>query len=80
MKEGKGLSASVVHNGLGYIYSSNSNFQISSVCFQIDMGEVNSERSRGSGSSGPSAAHTHQAFSKFYPARYREDLAEEDSK
>lgn len=44
------------------------------------MGEVNSERSRGSGSSGPSTAHIQQAFNKFYPARYREDLSDEDTK
>ncbi|KAK3853635.1 hypothetical protein Pcinc_039837 [Petrolisthes cinctipes] len=54
--------------------------ELATLMAQIDMGEVNSERSRGSGSSGPSAAHTHQAFTKFYPTRYREDLAEVDTK
>ncbi|XP_066982425.1 uncharacterized protein CG43867 isoform X7 [Macrobrachium rosenbergii] len=54
--------------------------ELATLMAQIDMGEVNSERSRGSGSSGPSAAHIQQAFTKFYPARYREDLNEEEQK
>ncbi|XP_069939219.1 uncharacterized protein CG43867 [Cherax quadricarinatus] len=54
--------------------------ELATLMAQIDMGEVNSERSRGSGSSGPSSAHIQQAFTKFYPARYREDLNEEETK
>ncbi|XP_069191623.1 uncharacterized protein CG43867 isoform X4 [Procambarus clarkii] len=54
--------------------------ELATLMAQIDMGEVNSERSRGSGSSGPSTAHIQQAFTKFYPARYREDLNEEETK
>ncbi|KAK8407690.1 hypothetical protein O3P69_002325 [Scylla paramamosain] len=54
--------------------------ELATLMAQIDMGEVNSERSRGSGSSGPSTAHVQQAFNKFYPARYREDLSDEDTK
>ncbi|XP_076065828.1 uncharacterized protein CG43867 isoform X3 [Oratosquilla oratoria] len=54
--------------------------ELATLMAQIDMGDVNSERSRGSGSSGPSMAHVQQAFSKFYPQRYRQDLTEEETK
>ena len=44
------------------------------------MGEVNTERSRGSGSAGPSTAHVQQAYNKFYPKRYKDELREEERK
>ena len=44
------------------------------------MGEVNSEKGRGSGGSRPSAAHTQQAVAKFFPPRYRNDADEEELK
>ena len=44
------------------------------------MSEVNSERSRGSGNGGPSTQHVNQAFLKFYPSRYREDLTAQDKR
>ena len=46
--------------------------ELAALMAQIDMADVNSERSRGSGSCGPSAAHVLQAYNKFYPPRYKE--------
>ena len=45
--------------------------ELAALMAQIDMAEVNSERSRGSGSCGPSNAHVLTAYNKFYPPRYR---------
>ncbi|KAB7506302.1 Uncharacterized protein Anas_04819 [Armadillidium nasatum] len=54
--------------------------ELATLMAQIDMGEVNTERSRGSGSGGPSLSHVQQAYNKFYPQRYKEGLSEEEKK
>ncbi|CAL4101039.1 unnamed protein product [Meganyctiphanes norvegica] len=54
--------------------------ELATLMSQIDMGEVNSEKSRSSGSSGPSTAHVLQAFNKFYPPRYKDNLSEDEKK
>ena len=59
--------------------NSNNNHCLAS--FQIDMGEYNSEKGRGSGSGGGNPHHqVLQALDKFYPYRYKDGLTAEELK